>query len=767
MINKTEIRKDILAFADDDSDVIIEHSGEIMFYKNGAEQICSIKSDSQQNQQVEYNGERLNYNEFISKKLARLDVFATKIKEKRNKIEAFVDGPAMLYTPSKSETGKALELLKKECDNFFEFGSKISFITADAGHGKSVLLKQFQYKQAERYLNKESNYLFWHIDLQGRDLVRLGEAIMYDLGELRMPGLYYPSIINLIQKKMIILAIDGFDELAAEIGGINAVSSLSNFINEMDGSGTLICASRRTFFDTGDYIKRTNIISREKPLDIIFNELKLRDWTKPEVVNYFNILDYDNSQQIYSNILRELQNDINHPILTRPFLLAKLEQSLERDAARISSFFSNHNETNDGVCLIVESFTKREVDKWKDRNATDQETGKPYLTFDQHIELLSIMAKEMWESKKDYLTKDEIELFTVLLVEDWGLSEDIKQKIVRLATSHAFLIPRDDRMNSRKFDHDEFRYYFLSRALAKIIDKCVEKRDFNELKRFLYIEQLPDSVATYCFNYVTNKEQNAEQIIHSFIEIVNKEWKPTYLQTNIGTLIPFLLNGLNNSNITINAKINYSSLIFESKSIKNIKFENSLFTNVSIRNSTFENVEFVNCEFSEIKFEQKSTNTINNVLFNNCSVNSLVILDEGQVVEIAYAPLRIQYLLTKKGISTIDTSEVQTKTKDTSVFKKSLLRFIYKYNKQMIQYEKSIREDGYLNADADTIIEKVVPLLEKHRIIEKIDTNASKQMRSDAWRLMVRMDILLQGDKEDTSNKYYPFWQEVNNYQDK
>jgi hypothetical protein len=765
MINKAEIRKDILAFADDDSDVIIEPTGEIMFYKNGTEQICSIKTNSQQTQNVEYNGENLSYNEFISKKLARLDIFAAKIKEKRSTIDAFVDGPAILYTSSKNETGKALELLKRECDNFFEFGSKISFITADAGHGKSVLLKQFQYEQAKRYLKKESNYLFWHIDLQGRDLVRLGEAIMYDLGELRMPGLYYPSIINLIQKKMMILAIDGFDELAAEIGGVNAISSLSNFINEMDGTGTLICASRRTFFDTGDYIKKTNIISRDKPLDIIFNELKLKDWTEAEVVNYFDMLAYDNPEQIYRDILVELQNDSNHPILTRPFLLAKLGQLLDSQSGKISEFFSTHNNTNDGVCLIVESFTKREVDKWKDRNATDRETGKPYLTFDQHIELLSTMAKEMWESKKDYLTKDEIELFTVLLVEEWGLPEDIKQKIVRLATSHAFLIPKNDRMDSRKFDHDEFRYYFLSRALAKMIDKCVGKKDFTEIKRFLYLEQLPDSVATYCFNYIADRENNAEKIIDGFVEIINKEWKPTYLQTNIGTLIPFLLSDLNNPQLTIKAKINYSSLIFESKTIKNIQFEDGLFINVSIRNSTFKNVQFVNCEFSEIKIEQKGESKMENVSFNNCCVNSISILDDGQIVEIAYPPSRIQHLLNKTGINIIESSEAKIESKGTSVFKKSLLRFIFKYNKQMIQYAKSIREDGYFN-NADLIIDKVIPLLEKHKIISKIDTNASRQIRSDAWRLMTGMDVLLKGDKDDVSNKYYQFWQEVNSYSD-
>ena len=43
MMNKDEIRKDLLAFADDDSDVIIEPNGDVLFYKNGSEQLCTIR----------------------------------------------------------------------------------------------------------------------------------------------------------------------------------------------------------------------------------------------------------------------------------------------------------------------------------------------------------------------------------------------------------------------------------------------------------------------------------------------------------------------------------------------------------------------------------------------------------------------------------------------------------------------------------------------------------------------------------------------------
>src|SRR5580698_7720826 len=125
-MTQEEIKKDILAFADDDSDVLFEANGDVMFYKNGTEQICNISLNVEGNRIVAYQDEKFAYRTFIAKKLASLDVFARKIIDKRKKVDAFVDGPAILKTVYTEEKNTAIELLKKECDNFLEFGSKIN-----------------------------------------------------------------------------------------------------------------------------------------------------------------------------------------------------------------------------------------------------------------------------------------------------------------------------------------------------------------------------------------------------------------------------------------------------------------------------------------------------------------------------------------------------------------------------------------------------------------------------------------------------------------
>ena len=165
-MKRDEIKNDILAFADDDSDVLFESNGDIIFYKNGNLQTCNIATNIDGNCIVTYQGEQFSYRTFIAKKLANLEIFARKIIEKRRTIDAFVGSPAILKSVHKESRNTALTLLREECDNFLEFGSKISFITADAGHGKSALLKQYQFLQADRYLKNQSPYLFWHIDKQ-------------------------------------------------------------------------------------------------------------------------------------------------------------------------------------------------------------------------------------------------------------------------------------------------------------------------------------------------------------------------------------------------------------------------------------------------------------------------------------------------------------------------------------------------------------------------------------------------------------------------
>ncbi len=110
-----------------------------------------------------------------------------------------------------------------------------------------------------------------------------------------------------------------------------------------------------------------------------------------------------------------------------------------------------------GINDVIDAFVGREVLKWKDR---DQETGRPYLTFEQHTRLLSEVAREMWNSQKDAISTDMIQFVLTVLFDEWNIETRLRPIIIRMAESHALLIPVPGREDQRKFDHEEFKIIF-------------------------------------------------------------------------------------------------------------------------------------------------------------------------------------------------------------------------------------------------------------------------------------------------------------------
>lgn len=677
-MNIKNIKQDIQAFADDDGEVFVENNGKILFTRNGQDMLVEVKENLDTGQiSIVYNGIEMPYRVFLAKKLANLDLFANKIIEKRSKNDIYVDGTAELYRVSSKLSDNGLNLLNLECNDFLFSGTKLTFITADAGHGKTALLKKYQQEQAARYLKNQSNFLFWHIDLQGRELVRLNEAIMYDLGELRLPGIYFSSILTLIKRKFIILAIDGFDELAAEIGGSIALGALSSLVAQMEGSGTLIAASRRTFFDTQDYLKRTKVLKGQISSECEFNEIKLQNWQKNDAVEFISY-HYDQPEKIYTELLLEFSHNDNHPILTRPFLLTKVIEGMQASNLSPAEFVGQLSNPLEGVATVVEAFTKREVSKWKLR---DKDTGVPYLTYEQHVYLLSVIAHEMWSLRTDKITIEEIQFFTTILCDDWKIEAKARPSIIQMVKSHALLIlPSDTFGEQRKFEHEEFKNYFLARFLAQKITSLMEgskEQDFNELKKFLYVAQLPDSVAQYAFKYIDTSNINlVENIVLVFEKMLIQEWKPTYLQTNVGTLLPYLLNQFEpNKELIFTGKANFTSLIFENKKISKIKIINSNFINISFRNTEFLEVHFEECVFNEVRIHI-SENKFTSCAFTNCEVNSVLIVKDGNIIDSAYAPNRIQSLLTTLGFDSDYNHNKNQGNGNSSNFKKIVIRFL-------------------------------------------------------------------------------------------
>ena len=758
------LKSEIATFADDVDEVLYGNNGEIMFNRLGNPITLQFVSDNAEGLKIKYKSSEYTYKNFLAKELAHLDQFASKIKQHDDADEEvyYVDPDAILITNYNKCEDKAIDILKKQCDEPSWDGTKVAFVTADAGHGKTFLLRQFQRKTAKAYLNGESEYLFWHIDLHGRDLVRLNEAIMYELGELRISGLYYNSILTLIKNGLIILGIDGFDELSAEKGGDAALGSLTNLVFELDGDGKLVAASRRTFFNTQDYILRTGIMNQKAGSACEFDEIRLQNWGEKECVKYLDIY-YQDPEEKYTKLKSLFKTSVSHPLLERPFLFTKIVKMANETGISPYEFASHGGETDlDSTNNIIKSFVEREVDKW---SLTEKDSGKPYLSFIQHIRLLSDIANEMWLGQKDYISIDTISYILAILFDEWGTEADLKPKITRMAESHALLPIATAGDRFRKFDHEEFKNFFLALSLERMLKEALGNGNYTAVKSFMKIAQFSDSVGQYLVMQLT--EEEIKDMVSGLINMVANDWRSTYVQPNLGTILPFFLDRIDNSNIIeISNKIAFSSVVMENKYIKNIRFKECSFINISFKNTHFENVEFNSCSFTDIKISKISNNIFDKVIIkDNCIVNQVTIIDSDEEAYSEYSPQNIDYVLAKHGIVRGEMINGETTSKSSHAgyaFRKLVKQFLNKYNQATYQYEKSIKEHpASYSRKPDEMLNEVIPMLLAYNIIEEVSNRNTQHADTKAWKLSKYSVPEVYKAEEDPSSELYSFWESV------
>lgn len=761
-------KSEILSFADDMDDVtIVSQTGEIQFCKNNDIITCKLHDNERGDVSVEYNGKSYLYKEFLSQILGKLDVLAQKISNRDKEEDIYVDPDSILMSSTNTITGKAMDVLRKECTNDAFSTTKICFVTADAGHGKTMLLKTLERTIARDFINGKSPFLFWHIDLHGRDLVRLNEAIMYDLGELRISGIYYNSIITLIKNGLVVLAIDGFDELAAETGGDIALGSLTNLIVQLDGQGTIIAASRRTFFNTQEYLQRTKILTKlVKGCD--FDELRLKNWGESECVEYMSYnYDTHTARTDYNRIVHALTNQNArkgglHPLLERPFLFTKIVRYASENEELPSQFITQGGIIDDNIGSVIKAFVRREVTKWKTR---DKETGKPYLSYEQHFELLSEIAREMWEEQKNYLSLETIEFILTILLEKWKIDDTLRPIICRFVQSHAMLPIAPEGDKYRTFDHEEFKNFFFAFAIVDFIKNNDSLNKYVAMRNILSKAQLPDTVAMYMVHDMNDGLR--QELVTGLLCESEKEWRQTYFQLNLGTLIPFMLDEIQKPKDThINSKVTFTSIVFENKTLSNLYFHGCNFINVSFNNTTLENITFDDCKFSNLKFYNNTNNTFNDVnILENCSISQVTInnslCDASEYAE--YSPYNIKHLIQKQGIHYGNENKIAMARNEQ--FRKSVKRFLNKYNSSSVQYEINIRNEKINNADIyKQLIDVIIPLLESYEIIRSIENNQTRQKNSQAWGLNVDLPELFKGE-ENPESKYYKFWKEIDEHE--
>jgi hypothetical protein len=600
-MNLDDIRDDIAAFADDEDGVLIER-GLILFQKDRQLYSCRLIENTPGSLLIEVNNNPpIPYLRFIAEDLGRLSILAHSIKQKRKDVDPYIDTQAVLFDQLDSikVKGSAFDILANKCNEHLVGETTLIFLTAEAGEGKTALLRHLSQSRANNYLVNKSNSLLLHIDTQGRSFIRLEEAIARELGQLRISGLFYSGVIRLVKRGLLAIAIDGFDELLAEIGSSEAYSGMGAFLRQLDGTGTIIAAARNAYFQTENYTAQTQLLLKLPDIQVTVNHLQLEKWTKKETVDFFSKYKNEAGQSISSpeGLYDELASlaGPDHIILQRPFLVYTLAQMLSAAPDSARDIIRDIGDSGlQVVPKVIRAFLKREVEeKWRDP------TGQPYLSLEQHIHLLAAIADEMWTQLTKTLPVELVQLITESITEELHISIPRRVQIVERVKAHVMLPSNAAlRPNFRAFDHDEFLDYFIAVRICEILKS--ENKDI--LRRFLERSSLPIMSAKWTAIIEPWGTAQIIKIINALSGIVAAEIRSTYLKQNAGLLSARL-----------------AGLI---KDLSNLVFDSMYFEGDDWRGTTIFNGKFKDCVFNGVDF---SDNKWKGIRFYNCQFQSLII----------------------------------------------------------------------------------------------------------------------------------------------
>ena len=337
--------------------------------------------------------------------------------------------------------------------------TEVLLIDGPAGIGKTSLIEQLALRRAESYKQSQKP-LILHVKSRGRVLSNLQDLMAFSLQTIRS-HITYDQIPVIAKHGLVIIAIDGFDELADPNGYEMAWAQLGELVTFVRGKGTLILAGRDTF------LGRSRLLSDVKALR--------------EGVDLVHCLTLypPTPDQAKEWLLRHQWRDADFDIPSISVLLEEDSFALRPVFLRILASHVKPKELRDKherylTPLLVSQMISREAKLFGSPvNAVmSAEKREAYI-----LEFLCEVARQMADSQVEALDASEISWISEVTLGD-NVSDDIVGLIRNRATVVAFFV-NDERAGYRTFLHSHLFNYFLS---IVIIDS-VAQRDIPKFIR--------------------------------------------------------------------------------------------------------------------------------------------------------------------------------------------------------------------------------------------------------------------------------------------
>ncbi|MCC5848040.1 MAG: hypothetical protein JJU29_08095 [Verrucomicrobia bacterium] len=643
-----EFKSIVSAFADPGSEILHDKS-KIIFSVNG--ELLDVAISTKDGDVILDDGNGpVSAGSWILKRLAKLPLLATRLREGVSDTNLFVSPSATILESLEvhpeeipDKTNDALNSMLRTLGDKSPFETSIYYITSDAGEGKTFLINKMAKEQASRFIEGKADWLLVPIPLGGKHFLRFDDITVGALqNRYRFPFLYYDSFLALVRMGVIVPAFDGFEEMLVEGSSGEALSAMGILVSALDSRGCLVIAARKAYFEF------ENLKTQEKLFDTIsthsvgFGKLELHRWQKPQFLEYCEKRKVSNGEEIYQRVTERLGE--SHSLLTRPVLVRRLVDIATKCPSLDDFLDQIHKSGPDFFAVFVRGIIEREAnEKWIDRSG-ERDLGTPLLSADEHCELLSLLALASWETRVDFLKRDNLEFVTDYYCETKKKSAFQAQQIHERIRGHALLINSPNASNAVEFDHEEFRLFFLGEGIAEQIlplDDKAKGEVLATLRRGVLPKPAQRSFIRAIKRHPTfERVQAAEFLLH----ISTLDGQASYTQENCGSLVVRLLSEVDAKGLQIK-NIVFPPDSLRDRKLNNITFKNCFFSPTSLEMSTFTQCKFTECHFGQIRIYESSK--FINVQFDDTNVDSVKQVEQNSEF---WEPVSVRALLQQIGV---------------------------------------------------------------------------------------------------------------------
>lgn len=642
-MNAKEFTRLLRVFADRPEDIDLSREEAIVQIQN---QLISLKAETVDGQVLIDEGGIVSTAErFVADRLANLPFLANRILDHTKPPHVFVE-PCGRYidriesdpTDSEQPVSDVLKKLIELIEQGTSFASFVIYLTAEAGEGKTTLINQLARHQAQQYLNRKTTRLVVPIELGGRSFLRLDDLIIGSVANhFRFRGLYIDSFIELVKYGFLVPAFDGFEEMFVVGSSGEAVSSLGNLLANLSSAGQLLVSARTAYFEIRDFETQARLFDGLRDSEASFARLKIHRWQRGQFLDYWRHREIGDPEEAYSLLEKKLGSD--HPLLTRAVLVKRLAD-IAQDTGRFERLLERLESASSYFSELVDSILEREIEgKWVDR--AEDAINRPLLTLKEHHELLAMLSVEMAMTVSGQLGFDEVHLITELFCDLKKLPPTIARQVLTRIYDHPLLAKVDTGANSLRFDHDEFREFFLGEAVGNII---IEKRtvDFqNIIRKSAFSTAAIDA----CIKLLGDHESESSVFFNFVQTSVYSENAASFAKENSTKILLRLLGREGVVNVLIeNAFINPDAFI--GRELNNVEFKKCIFHDAVFEASTLRSCKFSECEFDAIDFKDNAV--FMKTVFSDCLIRCVSSTGEDSLI---FNPVHMKRILEAVGLT--------------------------------------------------------------------------------------------------------------------